>query len=411
MERHGSESYFVLGEGLLGESVGGRVLALAAAATAAPPFRFSRMGPAGGNLQLAEGNRKKVGTAMTEPPTVTSPVPAGFTYVGQFIDHDMTFDVTQVMLGQNVSPAQLLQARSPSLDLDSLYGAGPADPESAKFYSDGVHLKIGDTVAAGDPAMAGFDLPRVGVGADEEGSAGCTDPRQAERREPGGGADAPGVDPLPQPRGRQPPGRAHRRAEVRAGARAGGQALPVDDPHRLPAPDLRERGPQRRLQQRPQGVRGERDPDGRADDADRVLGRRVPARPHDDPVGLQLEQELRRRRRHARPPVRVLRAERHPRRRGEAAEQLDRRLPPTLRLRRGPAQRPRRAGREVQPLLGGSTRSWSTRCARCRRRRSGHRPSPRRTRSATSPSATSRARRWSSSRPASRWRPSSRARA
>ena len=164
MERHGSESYFVLGEGLLGESVGGRPRTLALAAAAAPPFRFSRMGPAGGNLQLAEGNRKKVGIAMTTPPTVTSPIPAGFTYLGQFIDHDLSFDKTEVMLGQNVSPAQLLQARSPSLDLDSLYGAGPADPESAKFYSDGVHLKIGDTVAAGDPAMPGFDLPRVGVG-------------------------------------------------------------------------------------------------------------------------------------------------------------------------------------------------------------------------------------------------------
>jgi hypothetical protein len=66
-----------------------------------------------------------------------------------------------VMLGQNISPAMLLQGRSPSLDLDSLYGAGPTDPGSAKFYKpDGVHLKVGKTVAAGDPAMNGFDLPR-----------------------------------------------------------------------------------------------------------------------------------------------------------------------------------------------------------------------------------------------------------
>ena len=46
MEKHGSESYFVIGEGLLGESVGGRAATLAAAIEApAPPFRFSRMGP------------------------------------------------------------------------------------------------------------------------------------------------------------------------------------------------------------------------------------------------------------------------------------------------------------------------------------------------------------------------------
>ena len=59
-------------------------------------------------------------------------IPAGFTYLGQFIDHDLTFDKTAVMLGEHVSPAELLQARSPSLDLDSLYGAGPHDPESAQ---------------------------------------------------------------------------------------------------------------------------------------------------------------------------------------------------------------------------------------------------------------------------------------
>jgi Animal haem peroxidase len=66
------------------------------------------------------------------------------------------------MLGELVSPTELLQARSPSLDLDSLYGAGPADPGSAKFYeADGLHLKMGKTVAAeGEPSRDGFDLPR-----------------------------------------------------------------------------------------------------------------------------------------------------------------------------------------------------------------------------------------------------------
>src|ERR671915_684111 len=65
------------------------------------------------------------------------------------------------MLGQHVSPVALLQGRSPSLDLDSLYGAGPLDPGSERFYKpDKQHLKTGKTVAAGDPAMNGFDLPR-----------------------------------------------------------------------------------------------------------------------------------------------------------------------------------------------------------------------------------------------------------
>jgi len=160
VEKHGSESYFVVGEGLLTESVEGRTLAIAAAD--APPFRFSRMGPKGIDRQLGEPNRRRIGNEMAAGGGGTSQIPAGFTYLGQFIDHDLTFDKTNVMLGQNVSPAQLLQARSPSLDLDSLYGAGPQDPGSAPFYeADGLHLKMGKTVAAdGIPAKDGFDLPR-----------------------------------------------------------------------------------------------------------------------------------------------------------------------------------------------------------------------------------------------------------
>jgi hypothetical protein len=49
MEKHGSESYYVIGEGLLGESIEGRdapVVATVAGVTA-PPFRFSRLGPPG----------------------------------------------------------------------------------------------------------------------------------------------------------------------------------------------------------------------------------------------------------------------------------------------------------------------------------------------------------------------------
>ncbi len=170
MEKHGSESYFVIGEGLLSEANEGRdegaatAAAVAALSTAdsGPPFRFSRMGPKGTNRQLGEGIRKKVGHEMAAGGGGAQGVPAGFTYLGQFVDHDLTFDKTTVTFGAFISPAMLLQGRSPSLDLDSLYGAGPSDPESAKFYeADGLHLKMGETVAAeGIPKKKGFDLPR-----------------------------------------------------------------------------------------------------------------------------------------------------------------------------------------------------------------------------------------------------------
>ena len=190
MVTHGSESYFVIGEGLLAESVGGRVgsqngarptIATASASDAggAPPFRFTRMGPNGAGKQLGEGARKKLGAAMARAGGGSSQIPAGFTYLGQFLDHDLTFDKTSVMFGANVTPAQLLQARSPSLDLDSLYGAGPGDPESAKFYeADGLHLKMGKTTG---PVKNGFDLPRGAGNTDaKKRKAIIPDPRNDE---------------------------------------------------------------------------------------------------------------------------------------------------------------------------------------------------------------------------------------
>jgi hypothetical protein len=179
-ERHGQETFFVVDEGVIGEALGGRQPTLAAALEAnAPVFRFSRMGPKGTGKQLGEANLKKIAQAMTASGGATGKMAAGFTYLGQFIDHDLTFDRTQVMLGDDVSPGQLVEARSPTLDLDSLYGAGPTDPASAKFYeSDGLHLKVGQ--ADGTPSH-GFDLPRIGTGAPKNARvAVIPDPRNDE---------------------------------------------------------------------------------------------------------------------------------------------------------------------------------------------------------------------------------------
>jgi hypothetical protein len=185
MQRHGSESYFVIGEGLLGESVGGREPTLAAPEEAeTPPFRFSRMGPNGIHHQLGDGARNRLAGAMASGGGGESVIPAGFTYLGQFVDHDLTFDKTAVMLGENVSATELLQGRSPSLDLDSLYGAGPDDPGSEKFYeADGIHLRMGKTVGVDfvPTPMDGFDLPRgAGTTTKAKRTAIIPDPRNDE---------------------------------------------------------------------------------------------------------------------------------------------------------------------------------------------------------------------------------------
>ena len=51
-------------------------------------------------------------------------IPAGFTYLGQFIDHDITFDPISRIAKSN-DPDSLHNFRTPRFDLDSVYGLGP----------------------------------------------------------------------------------------------------------------------------------------------------------------------------------------------------------------------------------------------------------------------------------------------
>ncbi len=54
-----------------------------------------------------------------------SDIPSGYVYFGQFVDHDMTLDVTPLSSAE-VDPNRLHNFRTPRLDLDCLYGQGPA---------------------------------------------------------------------------------------------------------------------------------------------------------------------------------------------------------------------------------------------------------------------------------------------
>jgi hypothetical protein len=61
-------------------------------------------------------------TPELDNPTIT----AGYTYLGQFIDHDLTLDTASSLERQN-DPDALVNFRSPRFDLDSIYGRGPVD--------------------------------------------------------------------------------------------------------------------------------------------------------------------------------------------------------------------------------------------------------------------------------------------
>jgi Animal haem peroxidase len=79
-------------------------------------------------------------------------VPAGYTYFGQFIDHDLTFDNTSSLNSADVGAVNRLPSnlRTPRFDLDSLYGDGP-DAQPFLYAQDGATLLFKNGTTDGDP--------------------------------------------------------------------------------------------------------------------------------------------------------------------------------------------------------------------------------------------------------------------
>jgi Animal haem peroxidase len=85
-------------------------------------------------------------------------IAAGFTYLGQFIDHDLTFDPASSLMKQN-DPDALVDFRNPQFDLDNVYGRGP-DDQPYLYEADGRHLQLGRRLT-GNPADPNTrDVPR-----------------------------------------------------------------------------------------------------------------------------------------------------------------------------------------------------------------------------------------------------------
>src|SRR5262245_50821834 len=83
-------------------------------------------------------------------------IPAGYTYFGQFIDHDITFDPMSSLMKQN-DPDALIDFRTPRLDLDSLYGRGPAD---LPYMYVGNRFRLGRPLFENAKKSPSLDLPR-----------------------------------------------------------------------------------------------------------------------------------------------------------------------------------------------------------------------------------------------------------
>ena len=107
-----------------------------------------------------------------------SNIPAGYTYVGQFVDHDITLDVSS-QLDDLTDAEEVRNMRTPALDLDALYGEGPAlhpflfafpqtgQPPTAIKFQLGSNQNAGPGGSSSNGTPAGmktqtdFDVPRV----------------------------------------------------------------------------------------------------------------------------------------------------------------------------------------------------------------------------------------------------------
>ena len=109
-----------------GDPTGGRLEAL------------SELGKPGG-LMDAKDNMAAGPIALIVDPLLNLNNPnndthtAGVTFMGQFLDHDMTFDTTS-RLGQPANPRSSPNARNPFFDLDSVYGDGPSGSHATHAF-------------------------------------------------------------------------------------------------------------------------------------------------------------------------------------------------------------------------------------------------------------------------------------
>jgi hypothetical protein len=133
-----------------------------------------------GAAMVSEAEEEPTPEGEVDDEETTKPIPAGFTYLGQFIDHDLTFDPVSMLDRQN-DPDALTNFRSARFDLDSIYGRGPADQpylydqaRAAPGGDTGLFLLLGQPVS-NDPTFRGPDLPR-----NPQGRALIGDPRNDE---------------------------------------------------------------------------------------------------------------------------------------------------------------------------------------------------------------------------------------
>lgn len=94
--------------------------------------------------------------------TISQTNPVGFVFFGQFVDHDITLDVTSSLDAVN-SAEDTRNVRTPTLDLDCIYGLGP-EAQPYMYHPSGPFrgIKLITGAEAGAGGHSSEDLPRLG---------------------------------------------------------------------------------------------------------------------------------------------------------------------------------------------------------------------------------------------------------
>jgi hypothetical protein len=145
---------------------------------------LSELGAKGGPMDAGDDLSDPI-TLITDPaksagnpnnPTMT----AGFTFLGQFVDHDMTFDPTSSLARQQ-DPEAIRNFRIPALDLDNVYGGGPvASPHLYDATVDGGRTTLLTEEIPGSGAVSVANTTRFDVPRNSQGTALIGDPRNDE---------------------------------------------------------------------------------------------------------------------------------------------------------------------------------------------------------------------------------------
>jgi len=120
-----------------------------------------------------------VNPAVFSPNNPDNPeMTAGMTFLGQFLDHDITFDKKSI-LNANASPMQTVNFRTAAFDLDSVYGNGPSgSPELYDTRSGRIKFILQHI--PGSEAVSRHGAPRNDVPRDRQGNAIVAESRNDE---------------------------------------------------------------------------------------------------------------------------------------------------------------------------------------------------------------------------------------